>query len=69
MDNGFNGFCVLCSTKDLCFENSICMRRCLTNEFDDDANVADDEGLNELTELTKESTYFIHENNAHINKG
>lgn len=65
MDVRFSGYCPTCVNRDYCFQHEICLRRNMSNEFDDEDNVADGSELNSSSALTEKSTYSVHENNAH----
>lgn len=70
MSYRFNGFCVTCPSKELCFDKGICMRRNITNEFDDDDNISDISGTSDdETELTNESTYSFYAGDIDSDKG
>lgn len=60
VNNGvFLEHCSTCPSMDLCFEKAMCMRTYLSNEFDDDDNIAgDDDAIRSVsTELTIHAQY------------
>lgn len=61
MDIIFQGLCKGCLSITYCFENSVCLRRSLSNEYDDDDNISEVCELNEPDDLTEDAMYSYNE--------